>query len=130
VVRASALDQAAGVDDREDQRRHRGDLPQTLSPSSLCCATRRRRECRACGRRFTTEEWPHTEGWLGELPTIGHGISGPLEAVRRRAILAAARDENARELAAAIDGLERITAELKAIFAAAEECERAEAVRR
>jgi hypothetical protein len=57
---------------------------------------RRRRECQACSRRFSTEEID-TAAWLGELPVTEHGDgSGPLEAVRRRAILAAAKDENDR----------------------------------
>jgi hypothetical protein len=60
-------------------------------------AVRRRRECTACGRRFTTEELPNAR-WLGELPTATHGDGGPLESVRRKAILSAARDENERKL--------------------------------
>jgi hypothetical protein len=61
-------------------------------------AVRRRRECKSCGRRFTTEEWPQA-AWLGELPESTHESGGPLETVRRRAILAAARDENDRQRA-------------------------------
>ena len=93
-------------------------------------AMRRRRECRSCGRRFTTEEWPHAEGWLGELPAIGRGVSGPLEQVRRRVILAAARDENNRALGEAIDRLAAIAAEMGRLLAAAEERETQKAATR
>ena len=66
-------------------------------------AIRRRRECTACGRRFSTEEWPSDIAgqFIGEIPEVGHGISGPLEAVRRRAILADKINQNERELMAA-----------------------------
>jgi hypothetical protein len=81
-------------------------------------ATGRRRECTACSRRFSTEELPATEGWLGELPEADSG--GPLETVRRRAILRAARDANQRELAEAIAELKEIVARQTAMLDAAE----------
>jgi transcriptional regulator NrdR family protein len=81
-------------------------------------AIRRRRECSDCGRRFTTGEIPEHSDWLGELPEVVHGPDGggPLEAVRRQAILASVRDENDRQLRAAIDELRKIADELSDIL--------------
>jgi transcriptional repressor NrdR len=54
-------------------------------------AVRRRRECTDCGRRFTSVERPADSHWLPGMPEVGDGPdgSGPLEAFRRQAILAA-----------------------------------------
>jgi hypothetical protein len=81
-------------------------------------ATRRRRECTECGRRFTTEEVPDAaELGLGELPDVTFGAgSGPLEAVRRKAILAARRDELRREIMAAQERIIRNQEEQIAIL--------------
>ena len=79
-------------------------------------ATRRRRECVACGRRLTTEELPGTESWLGELPEFTRESGGPLEAVRRRAILASVRDENERGMATVVARMEATLAEMRTIL--------------
>jgi hypothetical protein len=81
-------------------------------------AIRRRRECVACGHRFTTEEWDRdaADRFIGEVPEIGYGISGPLEAVRRRAILSSKMAENERELAAAQERILEIQQEQIALL--------------
>jgi hypothetical protein len=79
-------------------------------------ATRRRRECTECGRRFTTEEWPDLREALGELPESNYESGGPLEAVRRRAIIAAAPDENERHLLEAYANLHELYEELRELL--------------
>jgi hypothetical protein len=83
-------------------------------------ATRRRRECLSCGRRFTTEELPNA-AWLGELPESSHESGGPLEAVRRRAILSAARDANLREMASVVAEMRTLADEMRSMLDEAKE---------
>ena len=73
-------------------------------------ATRRRRECVACGRRLTTEELP------GELPEFTRESGGPLEAVRRPKCLASVRDENERGMATVVARMEATLAEMRTIL--------------
>jgi Transcriptional repressor NrdR-like, N-terminal domain len=89
---------------------------------------RRRRECTNCGRRFTTGEIPEHSDWLGELPEVGPGPDGggPLEGVRRRAIIAAVRDQLAREMGEAVAELKSIADEQRAVLDRAEARERAQ----
>jgi hypothetical protein len=81
---------------------------------------RRRRECRSCGRRFTTGETPEHSDWLGELPEVTHGPDGggPLEGVRRRVILAEKRAENERAHIDAVTKLVRVYEDLLEIASA------------
>jgi hypothetical protein len=85
-------------------------------------AIRRRRECTECRRRFTSIEYPADSHWLPELPEVGHGPDGggPLESVRRKVILASVRDENDRQLRAAIDELKEIVDQWEAALDRAE----------
>jgi hypothetical protein len=85
-------------------------------------ATRRRRECTECGRRFSTEEVPDAaELGLGELPDTSFGAgSGPLEAVRRKAIIDARVDELHRDIREAQERIIRNLEDQLAILKRAE----------
>ena len=92
-------------------------------------ATRRRRECTECGRRFSTEEHPDLRDVLGEIPESTHAEGGPLEAVRRRAIIAAALDENRRQIDAAMEEIGEILEEMREFLRAVKERHEEEARR-